>query len=330
MKILVTGGAGYIGSITNVLLGQAGFETVILDNLSTGHRQAAGKTKLLEVDLKDKAGIEKVFSENKFDAVIHFAALALAGESMERPYDYYVNNIVGTLNLLEAMRQYGCSSLVFSSTCAVYGTPEKVPVSESAPIHPESVYASSKRMAEEILSWYDKRFGIRSVMLRYFNAAGAVLDGTLGEFHSPETHIIPIALEVALGKRPQFEIYGNDYPTPDGTCIRDYIHVVDLGDAHVKALTYLQKEGKSDVFNLGVGHGYSNNEVIAAVEKVTGKTLAKKIVGRRAGDPAQIYADNTKAKQVLDWEPKFSDLETIVSSAWKWHESHPNGYEDRH
>ncbi len=326
MKILVTGGAGYIGSVTNAILGSSGFETVILDNLSTGHREAAGKTPLLEVDLKDKSAVTEVFFQNKFDAVIHFAALSLAGESMERPYDYYVNNIVGTLNLLEAMRSHGVPFLVFSGTCSVYGTPAKVPVSESAPIHPESVYASSKRMVEEILTWYDQRFGIRTVMLRYFNAAGATLDGTLGEFHSPETHIIPIALDTALGKRPQFEIYGNDYPTPDGTCIRDYIHVVDLADAHIKALSYLQKQGKSDVFNLGIGRGYSNNEVVSAIEKITDKTLAKKYAARRPGDPAQIYADNAKAKRILGWEPKHSDIETIISSAWKWHQSHPNGF----
>lgn len=326
MNILVTGGAGYIGSVTNFLLAKSGFETVVLDDLSTGHREAAGKTPLLVVDLKNKKEVENVFAQNTFDAVVHFAALALAGESMERPYDYYVNNIVGTLNLLEAMRKQNCKFLVFSSTCAVYGTPNEFQVSETAPIHPESVYASSKRMVEEILFWYKERFGIESVSLRYFNASGAMLDGSLGESHDPETHIIPIAMDVAMGKREEFELYGNDYPTPDGTCIRDYIHVVDLADAHIKALTYLTKGGKSDVFNLGAGHGYSNNEIITTVEKVTGKTVRKKIAPRRTGDPAQIFADNTKAREVLGWEPKNSDLETIVASAWKWHQSHPNGF----
>lgn len=318
MKILVTGGAGYIGSITNKLLKEKSFETVVFDNLSTGHEFAVDKSDLIVGDLRNREDIVKVFKIAKVDAVVHFAALALAGESMEKPYDYYVNNLTGGLNLLEAMRENHCKKIVFSSSCSVYGTPQKLPVAEDAPIHPESVYASTKRTFEEILNWYDQIYGIKSVSLRYFNAAGATLDGGLGESHDRETHIIPIALEVAAGKREEFRLYGNDYETPDGTCVRDYIHVLDLAEAHIKALEFLEKQKKSDVFNLGVGKGFSNNEIIETVEKVTRKKIKKELAPRRPGDPAMIYADNTKAGNVLDWEPKYSDLETIISTAWKW------------
>lgn len=326
MAVLVTGGAGYIGSITNQFLRERGYTTIVFDNLRTGHWAAVGETAFIEGDLRNPDDIKKAFETEKIDAVIHFAALALAPESMEKPYEYYVNNIVGGLNLLEAMRTHRCQTIVFSSTCAVYGTPSTLPVSESASVHPESVYASSKRNFEEILSWYGALYGIESIILRYFNAAGAAIDGSLGEDHEPETHIIPIALSVAIGERKEFEIYGNDYKTPDGTCIRDYIHVVDLADAHVKALEYVKKNKTSDVFNLGVGRGYSNNEVVAAVEKIVGHEIPKRYSGRRKGDPAVIYADNAKAKRILGWEPRHSDLETIISSAWKWHQSHPEGY----
>ena len=326
MTILVTGGAGYIGSITNTVLRNSGHTTVVFDNLTTGHRQSVGTTPLIVGDLKNKADIDGIFSRYQFDAVIHFAALALAPESMERPRDYYINNVIGGLNLLEVMREHNCRTIVFSSTCSVYGTPQKLPVSENAPIHPESVYASSKRMLEEILDWYDELYEIKLIKLRYFNASGAMLDGSLGEHHRPETHIIPLALEVAEGKRDVFEIYGTDYPTPDGTCIRDYIHVLDLADAHVKAMGYLKIKHQSDIFNLGVGRGYSNREVVRTIEKITGKKLPIRFAGRRAGDPASIYADNTKAKKILHWEPKYSDLETIISSSWQWQQKHPDGF----
>lgn len=319
MNVLVTGGAGYIGSITNWLLYSTGHETVVFDNLTTGHREAVGQTPLIVGDLTKKEEINEAFEKYQFDAVVHFAALALAGESMERPADYYFNNIVGGVNLLEVMRAHNCKRIVFSSTCAVYGTPQTLPVTENSPIHPESVYASSKRMFEEILGWYDSLYGIGYTNLRYFNASGALLDGGLGEHHDPETHIIPIALSVAAGKREVFELNGDDYDTTDGTCIRDYIHVLDLADAHLKALEYLGNGGKSDSFNLGVGKGYSNKEVVSAVEEAIGKEIPKKIVARRLGDPAAIWADNTKAKKVLGWELKYSDLKTIVESAWKWH-----------
>lgn len=326
MKILVTGGAGYIGSITNRYLQEKGWETVVFDNLSTGYRKAVSETLFIEGDLKNSGEIKRVFQEHQIDAVIHFAALALAGESMQRPYDYYLNNIVGGLNLLEAMRGGGCDKLIFSSTCAVYGYPKSLPVAEDALFLPVSVYGSSKLMFEEIISWYGKIYGIKSVKLRYFNAAGATMDGEMGEFHPEETHIIPIALSVAVGKRSEFELYGDDYQTTDGTCVRDYIHVWDLAEAHEKAVEYLNKGNESIAINLGVGQGYTNLEVLSMVENVIGKKINKIIKSRRVGDPDAIYADNTLAKQALGWEPKYSDLETIVKTAWKWHQKHPNGY----
>lgn len=321
MKILVTGGAGYIGSVTNALLRQKGHETVVFDNLATGHKGAVGDTKLIIGDLRNREEIEAVFNGDSFDAVVHFAALSLAGESMQKPYEYYVNNIVGGLNLLEAMRANDVATIVFSSTCAVYGYPKSLPVTEEAAIAPVSVYGSSKRMYEEILGWYEHLYGIRSAILRYFNAAGAMLDGSLGENHDNESHIIPVAFEAATGKREFFELFGEDYDTPDGTCIRDYIHVVDLANAHIQALEYLKKHDKSLMVNLGVGKGYSNKEVINMVERITGKTLPVVVKDKRPGDPTSIYADNTKAREILDWVPKHSDLQTIVSSAWKWYQN---------
>lgn len=325
MKILITGGAGYIGSITNKLLVDQGHQTVIFDNLSTGHRLACGKSELIYGDLKIISDIELAFGKHKFDAVIHFAALALSGESMEKPALYYENNILGGLNLLETMRKYNCPNLIFSSTCAVYGYPGKLPVTESESYKPVSVYGSSKRMYEEIIEWYSQIYGIKYAILRYFNAAGADPQGTLGEAHPDETHIIPIALEVAVGKRPKFKVFGNDYKTPDGTCIRDYIHVVDLAQGHIKALDYLISKKRSLTVNLGVGRGYSNMEVLKTIELVTGKKVPFDFTKRRAGDPDSIYADNTKAKTELNWQPKY-DLKAIVESAWIWHKTHPEGY----
>ena len=326
MKVLVTGGAGYIGSVTNNLLVSRGIETVVFDNLSTGHPEAVGTSRLIKGDLKNRSVIADVFIKEKFDAVIHFAALALAGESMEKPYEYYENNILGGLNLLEAMRKGGCNTIVFSSTCAVYGFPERLPVVESESYKPVSVYGASKRNFEEILEWYEKLYGIHHAKLRYFNASGASLDGSLGESHPEETHIIPIAIETAMGKRDVFKVFGNDYNTPDGTCIRDYIHVVDLADAHIRAIDYLEKKKDSFAVNLGVGRGYSNLEILSAIEKVTGKIIKKETIARRAGDPDSIYADNSKAKSLLGWVPKYSSIETIIETAWKWHKAHPSGY----
>lgn len=327
MKLLITGGAGYIGSVTNLYVREKGIESVIFDNLSTGHEQAVGETILIRGDLRNKEEIRRVFIKHKFDAVIHFAALALAGESMQKPDEYYINNILGGVNLLEAMRAGGCRNLVFSSTCAVYGHPNILPVKEDAPLSPVSVYGSSKLMFEEVLNWYDQIYQIKSVKLRYFNAAGAAPDGGIGESHPEETHIIPQVLSVVSGQKETFELYGNNYQTPDGTCIRDYIHVWDLADAHLRAVEYLLKGNESTVINLGVGRGYSNLEVLAAIEKVTGKIIKKEVNSRRAGDPDAIYADNTLAKRVLGWEPKYLEIEEIVESAWKWHKLNPNGYE---
>ncbi len=329
MNILVTGGAGYIGSITSSLLRQVGHSVVIFDNLKTGHKEAVGQSRLIIGDLINKDSIDRVFMSEKFDAVLHFAALSLAGESMERPYDYYHNNILGSLNLLESMRLHGCKKIIFSSTSAVYGYPKKCPITEDQDINPVSVYGSSKHMVEELISWYEKIYGIRFVILRYFNAAGALLDGTMGEDHTNETHIIPLAIAVSSGKYDVFELFGNDYETPDGTCIRDYIHVVDLAHAHIRALEFLTKTKKSEVINLGVGRGYSNRQVLDVIQKVTGRQIHIAVKPRRPGDPAQLWADNTKAKRLLGWQPQHSDIETIVSSALAWHEKHPNGYDER-
>jgi UDP-glucose-4-epimerase GalE len=325
MKFLITGGAGYIGSMTNAFITSKGHDTVIFDNLVNGHRESVGKTQLIVGDLSNKDDIDAVFQDERFDAVIHFAALALAGESMERPYDYLRNNINGTLNLLESMRKYDCKTLIFSSTCAVYGFPKTLPVTEESPISPMSIYAQSKRSCEEIIDWYEKLYGIANAKLRYFNACGAMPDGTLGEDHAPETHIIPVALQAAIAGKP-FSVFGKDYNTPDGTCVRDYIHVLDLADAHLKAVSSILKNKTSLTVNLGVGKGYSNLEVLKAIEMITGKTFDIQYKERRPGDPDAIYADNAKAKSILGWEPQYKTIESIIETSWAWHAKHPNGY----
>lgn len=326
MKILVTGGAGYIGSHTVYLLQKQGWEVVVFDNLVYGHKEAVN-CPLIVGDLLNKNDIVGVFKNNKFDGVIHFAAYALAGESMEKPGKYFENNILGGLNLLEVMKDFGVKYIVFSSTCAVYGYPKKLPVGEEEEKKPVSVYGESKLMFEKILNWYDRIFGIKNVCLRYFNAAGALLDGSIGEDHSPETHIIPVAMEVVLGKREKFVIFGDDYNTPDGTCIRDYIHVLDLAEAHIKSLEYLKGKNQSDYFNVGTGQGYSNKEIISMIKEVTGVDFKVETGPRRLGDPDAIWADNSKIKRVLGWRPKYSDLKTIIESAWNWHKNHPRGFE---
>jgi UDP-glucose 4-epimerase len=325
MKILVTGGAGYIGSHTVDLLQKEGYEVVVFDNLVYGHKEAIS-CPLVVGDLLNKEAVRKFFEENKFKAVIHFAAYALAGESMREPGKYFENNILGGLNLLEAMKDFEVKYIVFSSTCAVYGYPKKLPVTEDSPLNPVSVYGESKLIFEKILRWYDEIYGIKNICLRYFNAAGADLEGKIGEDHRPETHIIPLAIKTALKQQPEFTLFGDDYPTPDGTCIRDYIHVLDLASAHIKALEFLQKENKSDVFNVGTGNGYSNKQILEMVKKISGVNFPIKIAPRRPGDPAAIWADNKKIKKVLGWEPKYSDLETIIRSAWKWHKNYPFGF----
>jgi UDP-glucose 4-epimerase len=327
MKLLITGGAGYIGSHTvRELQRQGGYEVVVFDNLAYGHKEAVKDCPLVVGDLLDQQEIEKVFEQNKFAGVIHFAAYALAGESMKEPAKYFKNNILGGLNLLEAMKNFGVKYIVFSSTCAIYGYPKKLPVGEEQEKKPVSVYGESKLAFEKILGWYDQIYGIKNVSLRYFNACGASLDGSIGEDHNPETHIIPVAMQAALGHREKFTIFGNDYNTPDRTCIRDYIQVIDLARAHLKALEYLFSGNKSNYFNVGTGKGYSNKEILEMIKKISGVNFPVEIGARRPGDPDAIYADNSKIKKILNWEPKYSDLKTIIKTAWNWHKSHPNGY----
>lgn len=325
MKILVTGGAGYIGSHTVEALQKKNFEVLVFDNLVYGHKEAVS-CPLITGDLLGKKEVEEVFKNNRIDGVVHFAAYALAGESMINPAKYFENNLQAGLNLLEMMVKYGVKQIVFSSTCAIYGYPEKLPVVEEEEKKPVSVYGESKLMFEKILNWYDRIFGIKNVCLRYFNACGASLEGKIGEDHEPETHIIPLAMKVALGQREKFTLFGEDYRTKDGTCIRDYIHVADLASAHIKALEYLFKNGESDFFNVGTGQGYSNKEILNAVDKITGVPIKIELGSRRPGDPDEIFADNRKIKEILGWKPQFSDLETIIKSAWNWHKKNPQGF----
>lgn len=317
MRILVTGGAGYIGSITVKYLQNQGHKVVVFDNLVYGHKEFVS-VPLIIGDLTDKEFLFKSFENDKFDGIIHFAAYALAGESMKNPYKYFHNNVLGGLNLLELMKDRKIENIIFSSTCAIYGAPEKLPVTEDETKKPESTYGESKLMFEKVLDWYDNLFGIKHINLRYFNASGASLDGSMGEMHSPETHIIPIAIKALIDKKP-FPLYGQDYNTPDGTCIRDYIHVEDLAIAHLQALNLLSQTKKSDSFNLGSGHGYSNLEVLDMIKKISGQDLIIENKPRRAGDPSTIYADNSKAKSLMDFDPRYSDLETIIKTAWDWH-----------
>jgi len=317
MRILVTGGAGYIGSITVKRLLESNFEVVVFDNLVCGHEEAV-TCKLVKGDLTNYEEIARGLEKESFDAVIHFAAYALAGESMENPHKYFYNNTIGGLNLLKLMREKNIANIVFSSSCSIFGTPKTMPVSETSEKHPESIYAQSKLMFENILSWYDKIYNIKYINLRYFNAAGAALDSSLGENHDPETHIIPVAINSAMMNKP-FTLFGDDYPTKDGTCIRDYIHVEDLATAHIQALNKLRDTNVSGSFNIGTGNGYTNKEVIAMVKKVSGVDFPVEILPKRAGDPSAIFADNKKAKEELGFSPKYSDLETIVKTAWQWH-----------
>ena len=272
--------------------------------------------------------LDQIFSENEIDAVIHFAANSLVGESMEKPLLYFNNNVYGMQVLLEAMVRHGIDKIVFSSTAAVYGEPKRVPIREEDETNPTNTYGETKLTMEKMMKWVSRANGIRYVSLRYFNAAGALPDGSIGEDHAAETHLIPLILQVPNGKRDHITVFGDDYPTPDGTCLRDYIHVVDLADAHVLALSYLRKGGASDVFNLGNGQGFSVREMIAAAEKATGRAIKAEIGARRAGDPAQLVASSEKARAVLGWNPVYTDVEQVIGTAWKWHESHPNGYDD--
>ncbi|WP_211747519.1 UDP-glucose 4-epimerase GalE [Paenibacillus sp. Marseille-Q4541] len=326
MAILVTGGAGYIGSHTVAALLERGEEVVVLDNLQTGHREAVLGGTFYEGDLRDKVFLDKLFAENNIEAVIHFAANSLVGESMQKPAKYYDNNVFGTLTLLEAMNTAGVNKIVFSSTAATYGEPEKVPIEETDRTEPTNVYGETKLMMERMMSWFDKVLGIKYVSLRYFNAAGAHAGGKIGEDHQPESHLIPLVLQTALGQRKQIAIFGDDYGTEDGTCVRDYIHVSDLADAHLRAVDYLRKGEESNVFNLGNGTGFSVKEVIETAKKVTGLDIPVVMEPRRSGDPAVLVASSHKARSVLGWDPKYTNLEDVIASAWGWHQSHPEGY----
>ena len=329
MAILVCGGAGYIGSHAVHALVEKGEQVVIVDNLQTGHRGALNPAaKFYEGDIRDTSVLDRIFTENKIEAVIHFAANSLVGESMEKPLLYFNNNVYGMQVLLEAMVRHGVDKIVFSSTAATYGEPKRVPIHEDDETCPTNTYGETKLTMEKMMKWVSRANGVRYVSLRYFNAAGALPDGSIGEDHKTETHLIPLILQVPTGRRDHITVFGDDYPTPDGTCLRDYIHVVDLADAHVLALEYLRKGGASDIFNLGNGQGFSVKEMIAAAEKATGRSIKVEIGARRAGDPAQLIASSEKARTVLGWKPQFTDVEQVIGTAWKWHESHPHGYED--
>jgi len=326
MSILVTGGAGYVGSHTVAELLAHGEEVIVLDSLRTGHTGAVLASAFYQGDIRDEALLDQIFTNHHIDAVIHFAASSLVGESVQMPLKYYDNNVGSAHKLLAAMEKHGVKNIVFSSTAATYGEPKRVPIQEDDPTEPTSPYGETKLAIEKMLKWCDVAYGIRSVSLRYFNVAGAHPDGKIGEDHQPESHLIPIVLQVALGQREHIAIFGDDFPTEDGTCIRDYIHVMDLAQAHYLAVEHLRKGGATEVFNLGNGSGFSVKQVIEKAREVTGHPIPVKVAERRAGDPAILIASNEKAKRILGWKPQHEDLGTIIESAWKWHSAHPNGY----
>ncbi len=318
MKVLVVGGAGYIGSHMVKMLLERGHDVVVFDNLSTGYRQAVPRGRLVVADLADSAALDAVFTADRFDGVMHFASFIQVGESMREPAKYYRNNIANTLNLLDAMCRQQAGNFIFSSTAAIFGEPDYVPIDEIHPRRPINPYGFSKFVIEQVLADYERAYGMRSVCLRYFNAAGADPDGRIGERHEPETHLIPLVLQAASGRRPHIQVFGQDYATPDGTCIRDYIHIVDLCEAHLLALERLCAGGSSAQYNLGNGNGFSVAEVIATAERVTGMRIARVIAERRAGDPARLVAEANLARAELGWRPRFDGLDTIVRHAWAW------------
>lgn len=322
MNILVTGGCGYIGShFVKFLQQNSDHKVIVFDNLSRGHREAINSDVDFEkIDLLNPSEIEIGLSKYKIDAVVHFAAFAYVGESVEDPGLYYTNNVTGSINLIKEINKAGIKKFIFSSTCSLYGNPNQVPISESEPTKPINPYAQTKLMIEKVLADFDLSHNLKYAALRYFNAAGADFEGEIGESHDPEPHLIPIVLQTALGKREHIKIFGDDYDTPDGTCIRDYIHVYDLADAHLKALEYLVRGENSDFFNLGTGDGNSVKELIDKAREVTGKEIKSVIAERRAGDPAVLVADNKKAKNILGWNPKYN-LDDIIKSAWNWHQN---------
>lgn len=319
--ILVTGGAGYIGSHTIRELCRQGYRPVSYDNLSEGHREAVLDTDLVVGDLSDEGKLEDVFRERKIDGVFHFASRCYVGESMENPRLYYEQNLGNALTLLRVMIEHKVDKFILSSTCATYGNPQRIPIDELHPQNPINPYGESKLFIERILWQYERAYGLRSVSLRYFNAAGASLDGRMGESHDPETHLIPRVLQSGKGVSERVQIFGDDYPTPDGTCIRDYIHVVDLASAHVAAYQWLERGRGSEVFNLGTGKGHSVKEVIETARRITGTEIPVEISARRVGDPPELVADAAKANRTLSWQPQHSDLQTILSTAWKWEQN---------
>lgn len=318
MKVLVVGGAGYIGSHMVQMLLDRGHEPVVFDNLSTGYRDAVPAGRLIEGDLADPSALEALFSAHRFDGVMHFASYIQVGESVRDPAKYYRNNVANTLNLLDAMRRHEAKHFIFSSTAAIFGEPDYVPIDETHPRRPINPYGFSKFAIEQVLADYDKAYGLRSTCLRYFNAAGADPQVRLGERHEPETHLIPLVLQAASGRRTHIDVFGQDYDTPDGTCIRDYVHIVDLCDAHLLALDRLRAGGDSSAYNLGNGNGFSVKDVIDESERVAGTPIARRYGGRRAGDPARLVADSRRARTELGWQPRFADLQTIVRHAWAW------------
>ena len=329
MAILVLGGAGYIGSHTVYELIDAGRDVVVADNLQTGFRAAVHpKARFYQLDIRDRGALDTLFQAEDIEGVIHFAASSQVGESMSDPLKYYDNNLHGTMVLLSAMVAHGVDKIVFSSTAATYGEPEQVPILETDRTVPTNCYGETKLSMERMMAWVSQAHGLRYVALRYFNAAGAHPSGSIGEAHTPETHLIPIILQVPNGQRDKVSIFGGDYPTRDGTCVRDYIHVTDLAQAHILALDYLLKGGDNNVFNLGNGVGFSVKEVIDVAREVTGHPIPAVISPRRAGDPAQLIASSQKAIDVLGWKPQYNDLNTIIATAWAWHRSHPHGFEE--
>ncbi|HJG21907.1 UDP-glucose 4-epimerase GalE [Enterococcus durans] len=329
MSILVLGGAGYIGSHAVDQLINKGYEVIVVDNLLTGHKAAVHPdARFYEGDIRDKTFLKSVFEKETIEGVLHFAASSLVGESVEKPLKYFNNNVYGMQVLLEVMHEFDVKNIVFSSTAATYGEPKEFPITESTPTNPKNPYGESKLMMEKMMKWCDNAYGMRYVALRYFNVAGAKSDASIGEDHTPETHLVPIILQVALGQRESLAIYGDDYDTPDGTCVRDYVQVEDLIAAHILALEYLKAGNESNFFNLGSNQGYSVQEMLEAAREVTGKEIPAKIAPRRAGDPSRLVASSAKAQAILGWKPKFTDVKEIIKTAWEWHVSHPNGYKE--
>jgi len=330
MTVLVLGGAGYIGSHAVDQLIHQGYEVAVIDNLLTGHQAALHpKATFYKGDIRDKEFVRFVFAKETIEGVIHFAASSLVGESVEKPLKYFNNNVSGTEIVLEVMREFSVKHIVFSSTAATYGEPEENPITENTPTNPKNPYGESKLMMEKMMRWCDEAYGIKFVALRYFNVAGAKADASIGEDHNPETHLVPIILEVALGQRKQLAIFGDDYNTEDGTCVRDYVHVEDLIAAHILALEYLKAGNKSDVFNLGSNSGYSVKQMLEAARQVTNKEIPAEVAPRRAGDPATLVAASDKAKTILGWQPQYTNIKEIIETAWKWQVNHPYGYQEK-